>query len=78
MQYLLSVADEYNYTERDLLRVLLKMLLRKGPSGEGSDQRHGWFSGIDRPSLVTSLVVVNAIIIILLILFLWRKKRKNE
>ena len=78
MQYLLSVAGEYNYTERDLLRVLLKMLLRKGPSDEVSDQRHGWFAGIDKPALVTALVIVNAIIIILLILFLWRKKRKNE
>ena len=39
MQYLLSVADEYNYTERDLLRVLLKMFLRKGPSDEGSGSK---------------------------------------
>jgi tetratricopeptide (TPR) repeat protein len=78
MQYLLSMAEDYNYTERDLLRVLLKMLLRKGPSPDGVNGRQGWFSGIDRPALVTSLVVINAIIIILLILFLLRKKRKNE
>jgi hypothetical protein len=78
MQYLLSEAEEYNYTERDLLRVLLKMVLRKGPSLNGIEGRHGWLSGIDKPALVTSLVVVNAIIIILLILFLLRKKRKNE
>ena len=38
----------------------------------------GWFSGFDKPVLVTSLVVINAIIIIFLILFLLRKKRKNE
>jgi len=78
MQYLLSVAEEYSYTERDLLRVLLKMVLKKGPSLNGMDERHGWLSGIDKPALVTSLVVVNAIIIMLLILFLLRKKRKNE
>jgi hypothetical protein len=78
MQYLLSVADEFKYTERDLLRILLKMLLRKGPDiGEG-DQRLGWFSGMNKPALVTSLIVVNAIIIALLILFILRKKRKNE
>jgi hypothetical protein len=61
-----------------LLRILLKMLLRKGPDiGEG-DQRLGWFSGMNKPALVTSLIVVNAIIIALLILFILRKKRKNE
>ncbi len=78
MQYLLSVADQYNYTERDLLRVLLKMLLRKGSSSKDFIHKQGWFSGIDKPALVTSLVIVNAIIIILLILFLLRKRRKNE
>ena len=77
MQYLLSVAPEYNYTERDLLRVLLKMVLSKGPDA-GSEKRQGWLANIDRPALVTSLVIINAIIILLLILFLFRKKRKNE
>jgi tetratricopeptide (TPR) repeat protein len=78
MQYLLSVAEEFNYTEHDLLRVLLKMLLRKGPDLAEGDEKEGWFSGLDRPALITSLVVVNAIIIALLILFILRKKRKNE
>jgi tetratricopeptide (TPR) repeat protein len=78
MQYLLSVADEFNYTERDLLRVLLKMLLRKGPDLADGSEKEGWFSGLDKPALITSLVVVNAIIIALLILFILRKKRKNE
>jgi tetratricopeptide (TPR) repeat protein len=78
MQYLLSVAEEYNYTERDLLRVLLKMLLRKGPDVGEIDKKGGWFSRFDKPALVTSLVVVNAIIIALLIIFILRKKRKNE
>jgi tetratricopeptide (TPR) repeat protein len=78
MQYLLSVAGEYDYTEQDLLRVLLKMLLRKGPSSGIQETAKGWFSGLERPVLVTSLIVVNGIIILLLILFLLRKKRKNE
>jgi hypothetical protein len=78
MQYLLSVADEYDYTERDLLRVLLKMLLRRGPDAGETTEREGWFSGINRPALVTSLVLVNIIIIALLIIFILRKKRKNE
>jgi len=78
VQYLLTVADEYNYTERDLLRVLLKMLLRKGPDAGEVDTRKNWFSGLDKPALVTSLIVVNAIIVILLIIFILRKKRKNE
>jgi hypothetical protein len=78
MQYLLSVAEEYDYTERDLLRVLLKMLLRNGTSPGENDGKRDWLSGINKPALVTSLIVVNAVIIILLILFLLRKKRKNE
>jgi hypothetical protein len=78
MQYLLSVADEYNYNERDLLRVLLKMLLRKGPEGIAASGREGWFASLDRPALVTTLVIVNSLIIIMLIVFWIRKKRKNE
>jgi len=78
MQYLLSVADDYHYTERDLLRALLKMLLRKGPSGEAGDNRFGWLSAIDRPVLIASVVIINLVIILLLILFWLRKKRKNE
>jgi hypothetical protein len=78
MQYLLSVADQFEYTEKDLLRLLLKLVLMKGPEAGSSDVRQGFFSGIERPVLVTSLVVVNLIIIILLILFILRKKRKNE
>jgi tetratricopeptide (TPR) repeat protein len=78
VQYLLSVADEYNYTERDVMRVLLKMLLRKGSAGMVATQKQGWLASLDKPALVTSLVIVNSIIIVLLIVFLLRKKRKNE
>jgi hypothetical protein len=76
IQYLISVAEEYHFTERDLLRVLLKMLLKKGPTGKGDDS-HGWLSQIDRPALISAIVVVNIIVIILLFLFWFRKKRKN-
>jgi hypothetical protein len=78
VQYLLSVADDYNYTERDLMRLLLKMLLRKGSAGISGVKQEGWFASLDKPALVTTLVIVNSIIIILLIVFLMRKKRKNE
>ncbi len=78
VQYLLSVADDFNYTERDLMRLLLKILLRKGSPGMPEDSGEGWFASIDRPALVASLVIVNSIVIILLILFLVRKKRKND
>jgi hypothetical protein len=77
MKYLLSVATEYNFTEHDLLRVLLKMLLRKGPYMADGEEKGRWFLGLDKPVLITSLIVVNGIIIILLILFILRKKRKN-
>jgi hypothetical protein len=78
IQYLLSVADDYNYTERDLMRLLLKMLLRKGSAGISGVKQEGWFASLDKPALVTTLVIVNSIIIIMLIVFLMRKKRKNE
>ena len=51
------------------MRVLLKMLLRKGPAGISAFEKAGWFASIDRPALVTTLVIVNSIIIILLIVF---------
>ena len=78
MQYLLSVSGEYNYTERDLLRVLLKMVLSRGPSANLGEEKHGWLSRADKPAFITSLIVVNAVIILLLILFFLRKKKKNE
>jgi hypothetical protein len=78
MQYLLSVADQFEYTEKDLLRLLLKLVLMKGPEAAIPGGRQGIFAGIERPVLVTSLVIVNLIIIVLLILFILRKKRKNE
>jgi len=78
MQHLLSVASEYYYTERDLLRVLLKMVLSKGPSAGADEEKQGWLSRADKPAFITSLIVVNAIIILLLILFFLRRKKKNE
>jgi tetratricopeptide (TPR) repeat protein len=78
VQYLLSVADEFNYTERDLLRVLLKMLLRKGVEAEQDDTGKGWFANLNKPGLMTALIAVNTIIIALLIIFILRKRRKNE
>lgn len=78
VQYLLTVAEDYKYTERDIMRVLLKMLLRKGPEVLNADQHKGWLRMIDRPAMVVSLVLVNAAIILLLILFILRKKKKNE
>jgi hypothetical protein len=78
VQYLLSVADEYQYTERDIMRLLLKMLLRKGPDVLNAGGRQGWLSLIDKPGMVVSLIVVNAAVLLLLILFLWRKKKKKN
>jgi hypothetical protein len=78
VQYLLSVADDYKYTERDLLRILLKMLFRKYPGISEISKKSGWLANLNKPALVTTLVIVNAIIIALLIIFILRKKRKNE
>jgi hypothetical protein len=78
VKYLLSVANDYNYTERDLLRILLKMLLRKGPEDADIEGKQGWFSNLDKPALIASLVIVNTLIVILLIIFILRKKKKND
>lgn len=78
VQYLLSVADEYQYTERDIMRVLLKMLLRKGPDVLNDGAGKGWLSLLDKPGMVVSLILVNAAVLLLLILFLWRKKKKKN
>jgi hypothetical protein len=79
MQHLLAVAGEFNYTERDLLRVLLKIVLSKGPdAGAGDGEKQGWLSRADKPAFITTIIVVNAIIILLLILFFLRRKKNNE
>jgi len=78
LQYLLSVGDEYHFTERDLLRVLLKILLRKGPAVNEVEHEKGWLSGLDKPALITSLIIINGLILVFLIIFILRKKRKNE
>jgi hypothetical protein len=78
VQYLLTVSSEYNYTDRDLLRLLLKIMFRKGQKGIETGRHGGWFANLDKPALITTLVVVNALIIFVLIIFVIRKKRKNE
>jgi hypothetical protein len=77
VKYLLSVAEKYEYTERDLLRTLLKILLRRGTSGAVENDHGGWLSGINKPAFITSLIIVNGLIISLLIIFIIRKKRRN-
>jgi hypothetical protein len=77
VKYLLSVAEKYEYTERDILRTLLKILLRRGTSGAVENDHGGWLSGINKPAFITSLIIVNGLIIGFLIIFIIRKKRRN-
>lgn len=78
MEYLIRVAETYRYTERDLLRLLLKIMFSSETAGTEKGDMAGWWNSIDRPGLLIALVLLNFLIIALLIIFLVRKKRKND
>ncbi|MBN2274974.1 MAG: PD40 domain-containing protein [Bacteroidales bacterium] len=79
IRYLLSVSEEYGYTERDLLNLLLKLALEKGPAvADETVKSKGILHVFRKPGMVRNLIIVNSIIILIIIFLVFRKKSKKE
>lgn len=80
IQYLVSHAGEYNYTEQDINDVLLRLIMEKGINlnneGYALKVKARFFSSKNR--MVITLIAANAIFLIILILIIFRKKKRNE
>lgn len=78
VQYLLSIASQYDYSNSDINNLLLRILLEKGLEKRGidskSEARKGFFH---ERKLLNTIVLANIILIIILVLFL-RRRRKSK
>jgi tetratricopeptide (TPR) repeat protein len=78
IQYLVGYTDKYDYTEQDILNLLLKLVLEKG---FGMDEDRA-----DMPSrektlhkkLLVPLLIANGILLLIIILYFVRRKKKKS
>jgi len=78
IQYLISLADEHGYSERDILNLLLKLVLEKGLGIDESASGKGFIHFFSTPGLTRNLILVNGIILLIIIFLVFRKKSKKE
>ncbi len=78
LQYLITQASYFDYTESDINNILLRMLLEKGVNQyleEGEELQSQKL--IKRRKFSVTLIFANAFIIILLFI-IWRRKKQNQ
>jgi hypothetical protein len=78
IQYLLTVSNDYNYSERDILDLLLKLVLEKGFGTNESAKPWGFLHFLTKPGLARNLIIVNGIVLLIIIVLVFRKKSKKE
>ncbi len=79
IKYLLSVSEQFNYTERDILNLLLKLIFEKRQwMEENAGLGNTFLDYLTKPGVVRTLVIINGIILILIILFVFRRKSKKK
>jgi hypothetical protein len=79
LQYLLSYANEFNYTEADIINLLLRLILERGLDEEykallrmqSQEEKSGKLSKLAQTIILASIIVVIGVIILLL-------RRKNK
>jgi hypothetical protein len=79
IQYLLASKDLYDFTESDINNLLLRMILEKGLSVK--DYQIGNTDGrklFKNPKFVSTIVLVNILLIILIIVFYRRSKNNPD
>lgn len=78
IQYLLSEAAYYDFSDSDFNELLLRMLLEKGIGGldTGKDSEYTR-ELIKQRRFVTSIVLANILLLVFIILF-WRRKKKKD
>ncbi len=78
IQYLLSESPYFDFTDSDINSLLIRMLLEKGMEGHGLTKESSYSKELmGKNRLLTSVVLANVLIIILIILF-WRRKNKKR
>jgi hypothetical protein len=79
IQYLVSHAGEFNYSEQDINDVLLRLIMEKGinlnKEGYALKEKAGLFSHGNKMAI--TLVIANVIFLIILILLISRRKKKK-
>jgi hypothetical protein len=78
VRYLISVSSDHGYTERDVLNLLLKLVIEKGMGIEEPSEGSGFLRFFREPGLVRNLVIINGIVILIIIFFVFRKKSKKD
>jgi hypothetical protein len=79
IKYLLSVSDQYHYTERDILNLLLKLIFEKRQwTEESAGFGKTLLDYLRRPGVARTLIIINGIILILIILYVFRRKSKKK
>jgi tetratricopeptide (TPR) repeat protein len=77
IQYLLSEAGYFDFTDSDINNLLLKMLLEKGISGYSSKEELYAQELIRKRRFITTIVLANILLIVIILLF-WRRKKKKD
>lgn len=78
IQYLLVESAYYNYEDTDINNLLIRMLLEKGFDAQGNLKDSSYtMKLVGKKKVITTFVFVNLFLIILIILF-WRRKRKKS
>lgn len=78
IQYLLSEAPYFDFTESDINNLLIRMLLENGIEGHEISKDSSYSKFLFNKNRFTYTIVLINIIIVLLIILLWRKRRKNK
>jgi hypothetical protein len=78
IQYLITHAPYYDYSESEINNMLLRMLLEKGIDNYIQDEEALQSKKlIKRNRLITTIILANILIIILFVIF-WRRKKKKQ
>ena len=78
IQYLVGYTDKYNYTEQDILNLLLKLVLEKGFGVDESKEDVSSACKLQKRELLTLLLVANGILLFLIIIFFVRRRKKKS
>jgi tetratricopeptide (TPR) repeat protein len=78
LQYLLSSAQSYNYSESDINNLLIRMILEKGLENRNTEKfelvKHRLWKN---PTFVNTIILVDIIIVLMIILIILRKKKNS-
>ena len=79
LQYLLASANTYNFTESDINNLLIRMLLERGLGKSGENiHKTGLQKFWKEPKFLSTIVLVNILLIILIVYLSMRRKNNRE